>query len=49
MSLRLMSDRQSTLACDTGMVVTGLSAFAHPVEGAWKYKLFTEQTRNSLS
>lgn len=49
MSLRLMGDHQSTLACDTGVVATSLSAFAHPVEGAWKYKLFTEQTRNSLS
>lgn len=49
MLLRLMRDQQSTLVCDTGMVVTSPSAFVHPVEGAWKYKLFMEQTRNSLS
>lgn len=49
MLLRLMRDQQSTLVCDTGMVVTSPSVFVHPVEGAWKYKLFMEQTRNSLS
>lgn len=43
-----MRDQQSMLVCDTGMVVTSLSAFAHPVEGAWKYKLFMEQTKYSL-
>lgn len=48
MLLRLMRDQQFTLVCDTGMVVTSPSAFAHPVEGAWNHKLFTEQTRNSL-
>lgn len=48
MLLRLMRAQQSTLLCDTGMVVTSPSASAHPVQGAWKYKLFMEQTTNSL-
>lgn len=48
MLLRLMRAQQSTLACDTGMVVTSPSASVHPVQGAWKYKLFMEQTTNYL-
>lgn len=34
MLLRLMRAQQSTLACDTGMVLTSPSASAHPVQGA---------------